>query len=145
MKKIINNKVYDTETAKQVGYHDNGLLHSDLGCVEETLYQKKTGEFFLYGWGGAMTNYSSYVGFDRWSSGEMIIPLPIESAKKWAKENLASYEYEAIFGSVLEDETKKSVNLWLTAAAVERMKRMIAETDYTSMSDIVEDALAKFF
>lgn len=52
MKKIINGKKYDTDTAKEVGYSNNGLLSTDIDYIEETLYQKKTGEFFLYGEGG---------------------------------------------------------------------------------------------
>ena len=46
MKKIINGKKYDTDTAEQIGYDNNGLLCSDLSYIEETLYKKKTGEFF---------------------------------------------------------------------------------------------------
>ena len=55
MKKIINGRKYDTETAKEIGYWSNGYPCSDFNHCEETLYLKKTGEYFLYGEGGALT------------------------------------------------------------------------------------------
>ncbi len=48
MKKIINGKRYDTETAKLIG-SDGYSNPSDFNYWSEDLYQKKTGEFFLYG------------------------------------------------------------------------------------------------
>lgn len=58
MKKIINGKMYNTETATELGDFWNGLSTSDFRNLSETLYRKKNGEFFLYGQGGAMTEYS---------------------------------------------------------------------------------------
>lgn len=49
-KKIINNRMYNTETAKQLGYWSNGYTPSDFYFAEETLYQKKTGEYFGWTW-----------------------------------------------------------------------------------------------
>ena len=48
MKKIINGKVYDTDTAKLIGSWDNGI-YGDLDSVSEDLYRKRTGEFFIFG------------------------------------------------------------------------------------------------
>ena len=47
MKKIINGKKYDTETAKWLGDYWNGLGGNDFKKLFETLYQKKTGDYFL--------------------------------------------------------------------------------------------------
>lgn len=55
MKKIINGKMYNTETATELGNFWNGLSTNDFRNLSETLYRKKNGEFFLYGQGGAMT------------------------------------------------------------------------------------------
>lgn len=52
MKKIINGKKYDTETAKEVACKA-WYYYGDLNFVIEKLYKKKTGEFFLYAAGGA--------------------------------------------------------------------------------------------
>ena len=53
MKKIINGKMYNTETAKYCGGYEFSNC-GDFNYVCEELYQKKTGELFLYGEGGAM-------------------------------------------------------------------------------------------
>ena len=46
MKKIINGKLYNTDTARQIGSWDNNITDR-LYWVSETLYQKQRGEFFL--------------------------------------------------------------------------------------------------
>lgn len=87
MKKIINGKVYDTATAKKAGYWSNGLGYRDFGWKEETLYRKKTGEFFLHGEGGPATNYAERMD-NTWSNGERIMPMTFSEAKVWAEEHL---------------------------------------------------------
>lgn len=57
MKKTINKKVYNTDTAtvvKTVTYSYFG----DPAGYEETLYQTKKGDFFIYGVGGAESKYA---------------------------------------------------------------------------------------
>lgn len=102
MKKIINGKKYDTDTAKEVGYWNNGLLSTDIDYIEEILYQKKNGEFLLYGKGGARTEYAERIGENNSRLGSNIILLVEDEAKKWAEERLAVDEYEKIFGEVEE-------------------------------------------
>lgn len=101
MKKIINGKKYDTDTAKNLG--SAGYNHlGDFSFWREELYQKKTGEFFLYGKGGAMSKYARRTGLNEWSGGEEIIPLSPEEARKWAEKNIEAEEYERIFGTCEE-------------------------------------------
>ena len=100
MKKIINGKKYDTDTAEEIGYWNNGLLYSDFCYIEETLYKKKTGEFFLYGIGGVMTKYAERTSGGFSSTGKAIIPLTEDKAKKWAEDYLTVGEYEEIFGEM---------------------------------------------
>lgn len=97
MKKIINGKLYNTETATELGDFWNGLSTSDFRNLSETLYRKKNGEFFLYGQGGAMTEYSQPVG-DMTGGGEKIIPFTEEQARNWAEKRLDADEYIEIFG-----------------------------------------------
>lgn len=101
MKKIINGKKYNTETAKELGCWNNGFLPNDFNYCQETLYIKKTGEYFLHGEGGALTQYSekTYGGS---TSGEDITPLTENEAKEWAEKHLTADEYENIFGEVEE-------------------------------------------
>lgn len=98
MKKIINGKTYNTETAKEIGYASNNRVsRRDFSFWEETLYQRKDGEYFLHGHGGPYTSYSRIV-MGMQTGSEMIIPYSEENAKKWAAEKLTAEEYENIFG-----------------------------------------------
>lgn len=101
MKKIINGKKYDTETAKLMGTYSNGQGYSDLNYFSSELYKKKTGEFFIYQEGGPM----SIMGICRDGSivgSENIIPVSENDAKNWVEEHLSVDEYESIFGEVEE-------------------------------------------
>ena len=102
MKKIINGKKYDTDTATRVGHFHNGFFNSDFHYLEEDLYQKKTGEFFLCGEGGALTKYRCQVDGNMWGYGSEIIPLSIDEAKAWVEEHMSGNDYEDIFGEVDE-------------------------------------------
>lgn len=101
MKKIINGKKYDTETASEIWCYWNGLSITDFHYKKERLYKKKTGEFFLYGEGGGLSGYARHYG-DGWGFGEKIIPLTENEAKEWAEEHLDGDDYEKIFGEVEE-------------------------------------------
>lgn len=99
MKKVINGKMYNTDTAKEIKswINDNDLSWSDFGYLHETLYQKKTGEYFLHGCGGARTKYNHVCSDGSVSAGEKIIPLSDENAKIWLNEKYKEYmEYDEI-------------------------------------------------
>ena len=101
MIKIINGKKYDTETAKHLGNYWNYLGTNDFRHLNEDLYIKKTGEYFIHGCGGARTRYAKACG-NCWGGGEAIVPLTINEAKEWVEAHLTGEEYEAIFGEVEE-------------------------------------------
>lgn len=135
MKKIINGKVYDTETATRVAGWSNDLGYRDFNWREEALYRKKTGEFFLRGAGGPRTNYAKRVG-NMWGDGEEIMPLTYSEAQKWAEEHLDGNEYETIFGQVAEDDSRVQVCYSLSAATVETIKRRASELCITASAYI---------
>ena len=101
MRKIINGKMYDTETAKKIDYTSNYLSSSDFHYYEERLFKKKTGEFFLHGHGGPASKYRTPCG-DMWSGGENIIPLTVDEAKSWVEQNSTTETYIELFGEVDE-------------------------------------------
>lgn len=101
MKKIINGKLYNTETAKEICSWSNGYFSGDFHIVSETIFQKKTGEYFLYGWGGALSEYGESYG-NNYIAGETIIPFSLEDFKEWALDKLSADEYISIFGDVAE-------------------------------------------
>ena len=127
MKKIIKNKAYDTETAKELGSWSNMQDYGNFSQFSETLYRKKTGEFFLHGEGGPMTKYAVAEGSNSWRGGSRIMPLTFKEAQEWAEKHLDGDEYEAIFGEVSEDESRVTVCYSLSAAAAETVKRRAAE------------------
>ena len=111
MKKIINGKRYDTDTATLIG----SARYSSPGDFEhwmEELYRKKTGEFFLYGKGGPMSRYSRSTGQNEWSGGEEIRPLSLKEAQEWAEKYLDADEYEEVFGRI--EEGKTQIATWIS-------------------------------
>ncbi len=87
MRKIINGRAYDTNTAVCYGtaeYWSGG----DFDNYQEDLYLKKTGEFFVCGWDACTGSY--------------IRPLSVAGAKEWVEEYLDADTYEVLFGPVDE-------------------------------------------
>ena len=136
MKKIINGKLYDTDTARKVGECSHGGGRRDFHYFEETLYCKRTGEYYLYGWGGPASRYARQIEQNSWSSGEQIIPLTYVKAKEWAERELTVDEYQAEFGEVAEDDSRETLNLSLDAGTANRIRRAAAEAG-VSISEIV--------
>lgn len=102
MRKIINRKVYDTDTAEFLGGWDNGYYGNDFHYCYEGLYRTKKGTYFVYGKGGAMSKYAKNEG-NGWSGpGEDIHVLTKEDAMLWAERCLDAEDYESIFGNVEE-------------------------------------------
>ena len=140
MDKIINGKRYNTNTATIVGEWDNGI-YGGINSIEETLYRKRTGEFFLFGSGGANTKYSKYIGSNNWAGSEVIIPLSWEEAQEWAEKHLDTEHYVALFGEINEnDDTRTTIALSLSNAAIEKARRAAAQAG-TSLSAYIESLI----
>lgn len=128
MKKIINGKLYDTETAKEIGSRHHGEGPRDFRYYSETLYRKRTGEYFLYGYGGPMSRYAVSTGQNQWSGGERIEPMSYKSAKEWAEENMYADDYMEEFGPVEEGEVERTtLSVSIDAAIAERIRREAKE------------------
>ena len=76
MKKVINKKTYNTETANVISKFVFGEFGDPEG-YEETLMQTQRGLFFIYGFGGNESKYCE----------ETIVPLTEKEAQLWIKEN----------------------------------------------------------
>ncbi|MHC1786147.1 MAG: hypothetical protein AB9880_03680 [Christensenellales bacterium] len=140
MKKIIEGKVYDTTTATLKAEWSSPGSWRDFSHIEESLYLKKTGEFFLHGQGGPSTRYAHQVEQNSWTGGERLIPLSLEEAREWGEEHLDGDEYEAIFGAVAEDDTRVQAAFVLSKGTLERVRREAQERGL-SMSALVEEKL----
>lgn len=131
MVKIIKGRKYDTNTAREVGSYSNAGGWRDFSHFEETLYCKRTGEYFLFGEGGPMTKYRETVGQNEWSGGSKIIPMDYDEAREWAEKNLSAEEYEAEFGEVEEDDSRATLTITLPAAMIDALKREAVERHLT--------------
>ena len=138
MKKIINGKVYNTDTATKIAEYENGSVTDGLHYYTETLYRKKTGEYFIHGEGGAATIYGKRASYDRWMSGERIYPIRYEEAKGWAEKHMDAESYIEEFGEIEEDQTKVVYSFNISKENLERLRRASQEAG-KSMSSIIDD------
>lgn len=138
MRKIIEGRKYDTETATKVHcwYNDADGFDS----VVETLYRKRNGEYFLHGEGGARTKYASPDG-DGWCGGSMLIPLSYEGARSWMEEHADGDEYEAEFGETPEgDDDIVAVTIRISGAAKAMLQRECSKRGVTQ-GQLIADML----
>ena len=82
MKRIINEKTYDTEKSKFICDISNELYTIDSGFIRAALYVTENADFFLAGEGGADTMFAKRVGFNYIQSSNIIV-VTKEEAKKW--------------------------------------------------------------
>lgn len=145
MRKIIHNKVYDTETACRVcdPVSPNGMYDvRDFHYFEETLYRKKTGEYFLHGHGGPLSPYAEPYGQTGSQGGERIVPFTPEQAREWAEEHLDAEDYEAEFGTPSEDGSTALIQCYIAAATKAEIDRRRFATGKT-IADVIEDAIER--
>lgn len=122
MKKIISGKKYDTETATLLGEYTFGTPRNYLHIHEE-LYVKRTGEYFIYGEGGADTKYRAWMDNSKWVGGYRITPITEKDARQWVEEHLDADDYERIFGKVEEDGTMVVRTYSLPAYIADKLKK----------------------
>ncbi len=140
MKKIINGKLYNTDTAKELGRDGGG---DGFRSWHEELYQKRTGEYFLYGEGGPATKYAVSVGQNSWSGGSQIIPLSMDAAREWAEEHLDADDYAEIFGMPGEGDGEKVTLCVQLPAALDAKIRAGAAQAGKSLTAYLEGVLSE--
>lgn len=145
MKKVIEGRVYNTETAKLLGSGDNGYPRNDFHFWEEDLYRTKSGAYFLHGAGGPASRYAVTTGQNSWSGGEKIIPLAPEQAREWAEEMLGADEYTELFGEPDEaSDEREALNVSVPAHIKFRLDRL-REGEGKTLSQVIEEILTEYF
>lgn len=122
MKKTINGKLYNTDTARLIGTYNSGVEDHLFGWYE-SLYAKRTGEFFIYGEGGPASKYAVHTSFERTVGSEKIFPLSYDEARAWAEKYLSEDTYKAEFGVVQGDGTSVTIHISLPSASVDCARR----------------------
>ena len=100
----INGIAYNTKTAEVIARNGSRreVSHSDERWYNETLYRKRSGEFFLYGSGGIFTKYAKQTGPNSWERSDAILPLTEDEVKQWAMNNLDDNGYKNICQKIEE-------------------------------------------
>ena len=86
MKKIMNEKVYDTDKAEKIadiGFSNKG----DFAYWSDELMKTKRGNWFLYCGGGPTSMYAESVGNNSTTGSEHLRELSAEEAVDWLIEN----------------------------------------------------------
>lgn len=121
MRKIISNRVYDTDSAAKVGEYETEVDGGSF--VFGGLYRKRTGEYFAETDGTVLGMVAT------------ITPLTYDEAREWAERHLGTEEYEAEFGTPDDDET--AVLSLTVPATTYRAIKSEASRRGCSMRDVV--------
>lgn len=123
MRKIIKNRVYDSDTAKKITIRFIGPEFQRSGWEE--LYQKKNGEYFIL-----HHSYQERI--------ERITPVSYEEAQQWATDYLPALEAEEIFGEVSEGEEIAHMHISMKKQDSEAIRRAAAKAGLTVSEYIVK-------
>jgi hypothetical protein len=114
---VINNRVYNTDTAKKIAeYKHNG--------VTETLYRKKTGEYFAHFY-NAKADDTNKAG---WHGKEKIAPYDYETARAWAEISLDKGLYRELFDGEAETDEGAVIPVRISKKALAKLKKYQSQT-----------------
>lgn len=102
MKKIINGKLYNTDTAEKIMGWTNGYGYGDGNYISEALHITKKGNYFLNVIGGAMTTHARQCG-NEMGMGKSITLLTKKDAIVWLEEHNFTEELEEYFADEIEE------------------------------------------
>jgi len=80
MKRIINGKTYNTETAEIICNTGNDEYSSDFRYERSDLFVTRKGAYFIAGNGGALSRFAAPYGNNGWQGDAGIIPLSRDEA-----------------------------------------------------------------
>jgi hypothetical protein len=102
MKKVIDGKLYNTETALKIEEYWNGYGYSDFNFCIEALYKTQKGKYFLHGEGGAASKYAEQSGRNL-DAGSEIIELSRMEAMEWLTDYNFNETIEKEFSDLIEE------------------------------------------
>ena len=135
MKRVINGKLYNTDTAVELAVYEANATDS-LNYYSERLYRKRTGEYFIHGEGGARTRYAASDGWNR--GGEAIFPLTAAEAREWAEQHISEEDFERLFGAVYEDGDTVKTSFDLSPDLAAKLQDVAAERGVSRRAVIEE-------
>ena len=102
MKRVINGKAYNTETAECLCESTNGYHPQDFKYCKEALYQTKKGAYFIFGVGGGLSKYAERYG-DAKGEGSKIKVVDEYEAMRWLEERQETEILEKYFSDKIEE------------------------------------------
>lgn len=134
MRKIIKNAVYDTATARKIGETECEYPVYSPMYEKETLYRKRTGEYFLHCYGGEKSNHRKRID-KKWAFGEKILPITYDEAMEWISENKIQMEQEDFY-------EKSYLTIYIENGTIGLLRKR-AERSEKSISEIADAILRK--
>jgi hypothetical protein len=89
MKRVIEGKIYNTDTATAIASFDSGHHSGDFDAERETLYVTKKGSYFIAGEGGANSRWAHHSGRGR-CAGSDIVVITKSEALNWCETHKVS-------------------------------------------------------
>ena len=97
MKKIIDGRTYNTETATLLCSYEYSYV-SSFDWYTEALYRTRKGAYFIYGEGHANSPYATQYDLHEWGPGDGWRVLTEEEAREYIEEKGSTAEYIEAFG-----------------------------------------------
>ena len=102
MRRIIEGKAYDTETATMIcDLSPTGYSRSDFKWEDTSLYRSPKGQFFIAGQGNASSRWAERIGENAMGGGEGMLLIDTDDAKRLVERH-APGKWEAVFGEAEE-------------------------------------------
>jgi hypothetical protein len=99
MRKVIDGRIYNTETAQFVcDISPGGYSQSDFEWEDTALYQTRRGAFFIAGRGNARSRWAVRVGQNGWGSGSGVELQTEEEAKRLVERHAKPDVFVEVFG-----------------------------------------------
>lgn len=102
MKRTIEGRRFDTQTAEEIASWDNGHYGGDFNRQQETLYKSPKGQYFVHGEGGALSAYAESHGNSR-CGGESLWLVDEDQAFKWLLDHGLDSTAEEVFPQRVEE------------------------------------------
>ncbi|WP_138936635.1 hypothetical protein [Roseovarius arcticus] len=102
MKVIINRKIYDTETAREVA-KDQLHNRNSISWFDESLYLAPNGAWFLAGEGGPLSHYGVDLGQGEKEGRQMLTLMSIDEVMDWLEQRGEYHILETHFSDRLEN------------------------------------------
>lgn len=86
MKKIVNGKLYDVDTAERIHEWDNGYQCNDAHYVSKDLYRTQKGNWFIVVFGGPLSEFGNKCG-NNYHSDQYIQALDASDVVEWLEKH----------------------------------------------------------